>query len=174
MRYHSSPESMSRIDQLVAVHTEARRVFERKNEDYGDAFARYGPVGVLVRLGDKIARLQNVTQSGITMNVEDESVRDTLLDLHNYSAMALMLMDEGKSTASAPSPSALRAWRIHTAAVQANGTHDVVVRETRDAMGTIRRECDCTTFTKDRLCIHSADTHNLPGSSYEVANQIDA
>jgi hypothetical protein len=26
--------------------------------------------------------------------VKDEGIRDTLLDLHNYSAMALMLIDE--------------------------------------------------------------------------------
>ena len=29
--------------------------------------------------------------------VESESIRDTLIDLHNYAAMAIMLMDE-KST----------------------------------------------------------------------------
>ena len=28
--------------------------------------------------------------------VNDESLRDTLIDLHNYSAMAVMLMDEKK------------------------------------------------------------------------------
>ena len=28
--------------------------------------------------------------------VNDESLRDTLIDLHNYSAMAVMLMDEEK------------------------------------------------------------------------------
>jgi len=30
--------------------------------------------------------------------VNDESLRDTLIDLHNYSAMAVMLMDEPHST----------------------------------------------------------------------------
>jgi len=28
--------------------------------------------------------------------VDDESMRDTLIDLHNYSAMMIMLMDESK------------------------------------------------------------------------------
>jgi hypothetical protein len=28
------------------------------------------------------------------MTLVDESLRDTLIDLHNYAAMALMLMDE--------------------------------------------------------------------------------
>ena len=33
--------------------------------------------------------------SGIKISlVQNESIRDTLIDLHNYSAMAIMLMDE--------------------------------------------------------------------------------
>ena len=68
---------------------------KKKNTDYGDAFANYGTVGVLVRLGDKISRLQSVTNSSIIL-VETEQLRDTLIDLHNYSAMALMLLDEKK------------------------------------------------------------------------------
>ena len=47
-------------------------------------------------MGDKINRLTSITKSGVTM-VESESIRDTLIDLHNYAAMAIMLMDE-KST----------------------------------------------------------------------------
>lgn len=84
---------MSRVKQFVEVQTEALDLFEKKNTDYGDAFANYGPVGVIVRLGDKISRLQNVRHNKITM-VNSESVRDTLIDLHNYAAMAIMLIDE--------------------------------------------------------------------------------
>ena len=68
---------------------------KRKNKDYGDAFANYGPIGVIVRMGDKINRLSSVTNNGINL-VKTESIRDTLIDLHNYSAMAIMLMDEDK------------------------------------------------------------------------------
>ena len=68
---------------------------KKKNKDYGDAFATYGPVGVLVRIGDKIQRYQNINNKGINL-VDDESLRDTLIDLHNYAAMAIMLMDEKK------------------------------------------------------------------------------
>ena len=58
-------------------------------------FANYGTIGVLVRMGDKIARLQSITEKSITL-VNSESLRDTLIDLHNYSAMAIMLLDEKK------------------------------------------------------------------------------
>ena len=71
-------------------------VFEyllKKNADYGDAFATYGPIGVIVRMGDKIQRLVSVSKNGVSF-VDNESLRDTLIDLHNYSAMAVMLIDE--------------------------------------------------------------------------------
>jgi len=88
-------EKMNRVDQMMKIQQEALALFTRKNADYGDAFATYGAVGVIVRLGDKISRLQSVTQRGVTM-VDTESLRDTLIDLHNYAAMAAMLLDEKK------------------------------------------------------------------------------
>ena len=84
---------MNRLEQLTKVQTEARELFEKKNKDYGDAFANYGPVGVLVRMGDKITRMQNITNNGIAL-IENEKLRDTLIDLHNYAAMAILLIDE--------------------------------------------------------------------------------
>lgn len=84
---------MDRVNQLEKVQQEGLELFTRKNKDYGDAFAKYGPIGVIVRIGDKINRLQNISKSGIQM-VDDESIRDTLIDLHNYAGMAVMLIDE--------------------------------------------------------------------------------
>ena len=82
-----------RRQQLEAVQREGLELFSRKNQDYGDAFAECGPVGVVVRIGDKLSRLRSVTAQRITL-VNDETLRDTLLDLHNYAAMAIALMDE--------------------------------------------------------------------------------
>ncbi len=84
---------LSRPSQLRAVQNESFLLFKKKNQDYGDAFADFGPVGVLVRLGDKLRRFTSITQSGVAL-VDDESLRDTLIDLHNYAAMAVILMDE--------------------------------------------------------------------------------
>jgi len=84
---------MERPMQLARIQQEALELFKKKNADYGDSFATYGPIGVLVRMGDKISRLQNITNKGVTL-VDDEALRDTLIDLHNYSAMAVMLLDE--------------------------------------------------------------------------------
>jgi hypothetical protein len=84
----------TREEQMIKVQQEGFSLFQKKNKDYGDAFAKYGPVGVLMRMGDKISRLQSITKSGIVL-VDDEKVRDTLIDLHNYAAMGIMLLDEG-------------------------------------------------------------------------------
>ena len=84
---------MYRVQQLADVQLEARNLFEKKNADYGDAFAKHGSIGVLVRIGDKMHRLQNISSKQLSL-VNDETLRDTLIDLHNYSAMAIMLLDE--------------------------------------------------------------------------------
>ena len=86
-------QTPDRIAQMEKVQLEARELFKKKNADYGDAFATYGTVGVIVRLGDKISRLSSISKTGVTL-VEDEKIRDTLIDLHNYAAMAVMLLDE--------------------------------------------------------------------------------
>jgi hypothetical protein len=88
-------EQNFRISQMINVQNEGLELFKRKNADYGDAFANYGSVGVIVRMGDKIQRLVSVTNKGVNL-VNTESLRDTLIDLHNYAAMAVMLIDEKK------------------------------------------------------------------------------
>jgi hypothetical protein len=85
--------SEKRVAQMTSVQSEALALFKKKNTDYGDAFATYGPVGVIVRMGDKIQRLVSVSNKGVSL-VDNESLRDTLIDLHNYAAMAVMLIDE--------------------------------------------------------------------------------
>ena len=78
---------------MITVQTTALELFKKKNTDYGDAFATFGVIGVLMRIEDKIKRSLSITNNGITL-VDDEKIRDTLIDLHNYAAMAIMLLDE--------------------------------------------------------------------------------
>ena len=84
---------MDRVEQLKIIQGDALELFTRKNADYGDAFAKYGIIGVLVRIEDKIQRSVSITKNGVNL-VNDEGIRDTLLDLHNYAAMALMILNE--------------------------------------------------------------------------------
>tara|TARA_B100000085_G_C18130952_1_gene345275 strand:- start:238 stop:510 length:273 start_codon:yes stop_codon:yes gene_type:complete len=85
---------MDRVKQLEKIQNECKEVFEKKNKDYGDAFAQHGTVGVLVRIADKMSRFTNISKKGIEISVSDETLKDTLMDLHNYAAMAIMCMED--------------------------------------------------------------------------------
>ena len=73
-------------------------LYRRKNADYGDSFARsldkYGIVAALVRISDKVNRLESLIAPGRKAQVKDESVQDTLLDLASYAIMASMWVTE--------------------------------------------------------------------------------
>ena len=86
-------ENTKRVEQMQKIQNTCLELFKKKNKDYGDAFAKFGVIGVLTRIEDKILRSMNITKNGINL-VDNESLRDTLMDLHNYAAMAVMLMDE--------------------------------------------------------------------------------
>jgi hypothetical protein len=81
---------MDRVEQMKQIQKDALELFIKKNADYGDAFATFGVIGVLVRIEDKIKRCISISSKNVQL-VDDESLRDTLIDLHNYAAMALML-----------------------------------------------------------------------------------
>jgi len=81
------------VSQMTKVQETALELFKKKNADYGDAFAKFGVIGVLMRIEDKIQRSLTITKNGVNL-VNDEGIKDTLLDLHNYAAMALMLLEE--------------------------------------------------------------------------------
>lgn len=67
----------------------------RKQADYGPNNIRrspYGPLpGLTVRLYDKIARLANLSKGG---KPENESLRDTFIDIAGYGIIGLMILDE--------------------------------------------------------------------------------
>lgn len=85
--------SINRETQMETIQKEALELFKKKNTDYGDAFATYGTIGIMVRITDKINRFVNIKNTSVSL-VNDETLRDTLIDLHNYAAMAIMLLDE--------------------------------------------------------------------------------
>lgn len=89
--YHEDSHH-SYVEFYKTMQRDAIELFTKKNADYGDAFATYGLIGVIVRIGDKLNRLLTISVSGT--QIDDETLADTLIDLHNYSAMAIMLLDE--------------------------------------------------------------------------------
>nr|DAW73338.1 MAG TPA: Nucleotide modification associated domain 1 [Caudoviricetes sp.] len=65
--------------------------FCRKNHDYGNSFEesldQFGIVASIVRMSDKMKRLESLTDESKTQKVGSESLLDTLEDLSNYAAM---------------------------------------------------------------------------------------
>lgn len=65
----------------------------RKQHDYGHGnINRFGMYGVIVRLSDKIERLENLKNKDT--KAFHESTSDTLMDIVGYCVIALMLLDD--------------------------------------------------------------------------------
>jgi hypothetical protein len=82
---------------LASAHyEEALEVLVKKQSDYGPkniALAPGGPLnGLRVRMHDKMSRINHLIDNGATP--ENESLRDSFLDMLNYSAIAMMVLDE--------------------------------------------------------------------------------
>lgn len=75
--------------------SEAQDLLVRKHHDYGPTNISRSPGGPLnglrVRIWDKIARINNLIDSGA--QPENESLRDSFTDLACYSIIALMVLD---------------------------------------------------------------------------------
>ena len=63
-----------------------REVYVAKNHDYGnsayDTYCYYGDVAILIRVEDKLRRLETLRKQ--TAHVKDESIKDTYCDAINY------------------------------------------------------------------------------------------
>ena len=88
---------MNTVEKFKRVQNEGLEIFRKKNADYGEAYKTFGLIGVLTRLEDKLLRTLNISNKQIQL-VDDESLRDTLIDLHNYSALAILLLNEETNT----------------------------------------------------------------------------
>ena len=77
------------------VMDQAGNLLIKKHNDYGPTNISRSPGGPLnglrVRMWDKTARINHLIDSGATP--ENESLRDSFIDLLNYSAIALMVLD---------------------------------------------------------------------------------
>lgn len=92
----------NKVDKFKEIVDEMLDLYQRKQSDYGDSvgktFDEYGLVSFLVRIEDKLNRVATLTKKSTTeQQVKDEKIEDTLLDLANYSIMALIELDRVKS-----------------------------------------------------------------------------
>lgn len=77
-------------------YSETYQVLVKKQSDYGSKNISQSPGGPLnglrVRMHDKLSRINNLIDSGATP--ENESLRDSFLDMANYSIIAMMVLDD--------------------------------------------------------------------------------
>lgn len=70
----------------------------RKNHDYGNSFDKsldkFGLVASAVRIGDKMNRIESLVQEKAM--VQDESIKDTLLDMASYCVMTIMWLNNNR------------------------------------------------------------------------------
>lgn len=89
-------QPVGKVEQHMALCRELNALYERKNNDYGDSFAQtFAEEGMAmprIRLSDKLNRFKRLSRTGGQM-VNDETIRDTLADLANYTIMTIMEMD---------------------------------------------------------------------------------
>lgn len=87
---------MNKIQRHKELCKQLNKTYESKNHDYGDSFGdtykKLGLTSALVRISDKYNRLMSLG-SGKKQMVNDESIRDTLLDMANYCIMTVMELD---------------------------------------------------------------------------------
>lgn len=87
---------MSQFDDAVfKKFTEAEELLLSKHADYGPRNIAGAPGGALnglrVRMHDKLARINHLIDNNVVP--EHEALRDSFIDLANYSIIALMVID---------------------------------------------------------------------------------
>ncbi len=95
-REYKLMEGMDKFSSNVFKQTEALSyLLIKKQHDYGPkniADAPGGPLnGLRVRIFDKISRINHLIDTGA--NPENESLRDSFMDLANYGIIAMMVLD---------------------------------------------------------------------------------
>jgi uncharacterized protein YcgL (UPF0745 family) len=78
------------------VCNEIHQLYVDKNHDYGDSAAKmykeFGLMSIVYRLQDKVNRLKVLANEDA--RVKNESIRDTLMDISNYSAIGIVEHDK--------------------------------------------------------------------------------
>ena len=92
---------MDRLGIYQYILSNLEDTYKRKNSDYGnsvgDTYEKFGDVSFLTRITDKYNRILSLVDKGEAGQIKDEALEDTILDLANYSIMALIELDRVKS-----------------------------------------------------------------------------
>lgn len=96
MKLHPAGKALNRFDEALTTRfDEAHDLLLKKHADYGPTNISRAPGGAInglrVRIHDKTARINHLIDNGA--EPENESLRDSFIDLANYAIIALMVID---------------------------------------------------------------------------------
>ena len=101
---YTEKQHQAKVNAFEDVTIALRNLYDAKNRDYGDSFGKsfeeWGLPMSCIRLTDKLNRLISFGR-GQDMKVNDEGVKDTLMDLANYAIMTLIELRREKGTSHA-------------------------------------------------------------------------
>jgi hypothetical protein len=81
-------------EHLHEVMVALEEMLIKKHHDYGsENLKKHGVYGVIVRLDDKLTRVENLNKNNGKGEVTDESIRDTFGDIAGYSIMTMVMLD---------------------------------------------------------------------------------
>ena len=91
------PTSKTDADRFKDITKIMSDIFIRKNHDYGNSFEQSlneeGITASRIRMGDKWNRYKQLSK-GVKAQVNDESIKDTLIDKATYAIMTIMWLDK--------------------------------------------------------------------------------
>ena len=91
---------MDQYQQHKDICMKLNETYIQKNKAYGnsfsDTFAKLGVISAVTRITDKYNRLVNLATNP-DVNIGDESISDTLLDMANYCIMTYMEIENQKT-----------------------------------------------------------------------------
>lgn len=95
--YYYMKTTMQNNNQFKKYTDNLADVLEAKNKAYGNSFAKsidtYGLSVIGVRLSDKYNRIEHLISNG-ELKENDESLKDTLLDMAGYAILSLRYLNE--------------------------------------------------------------------------------
>lgn len=90
---------MANAELFKKITEQMYEIYKTKNADYGNSFnitREEYPNAILIRLQDKFLRLKQLYRNNFKANVQNESVKDTLLDMANYCILELIAITEAE------------------------------------------------------------------------------
>lgn len=96
---YTEKQHQENVNAFEDVTLALRNLYDAKNRDYGNSFSqsfeKWGLPMACIRLGDKLNRLESFAKNQ-KMQVADERVEDTLIDIANYAILTLMELNTRK------------------------------------------------------------------------------